>query len=158
MTIPVVRFTIGGEEIGGAASAFAVPAPPGHTHTVIYDGHCRVCQRLARTLHRWDGDHRLEIVPSQQPGVRARFPWISARAYEGALQLVARNGRTTQGAAAIETLLTLLPRGRLFSWLFRIPFARPIADRFYRWFARHRRSLGCGSHCSYRPLDVEFPE
>ncbi|MEO7963147.1 MAG: DCC1-like thiol-disulfide oxidoreductase family protein [Gemmatimonadaceae bacterium] len=63
-----------------------------------------------------------------------------------------------QGAAAIEEIVRALPKGRLVSWMFAIPFARPIADRFYRWFARHRRQLGCGSHCAYRPQQSDFPD
>ncbi len=93
----------------------------------------------------------LEIVSSQTEGVQSRFPWIPARAYTESIQLVGTDGRTWQGAAAIEQLTTVLPRGRLFSWIFRIPLVRPLAERFYRWFARNRYKLGCGEHCTYRP-------
>jgi predicted DCC family thiol-disulfide oxidoreductase YuxK len=95
-------------------------------------------------------------VPSQAAGVTARFPWIPPRAYSEALQLVAASGHTWQGAAAIEQLLDVLPRGKLVSWLFKIPFMRTIADKVYRWFARNRYRLGCGEHCQSRPLDVAF--
>ena len=98
------------------------------------------------------------MVSSQRPGVMARFPWIPARAYTEALQMVAADGTTWQGAAAIEKLLDVLPRGRLISWVFRIPFVRTIADRFYRWFARNRYRLGCGAHFQSRPLDVIWSE
>jgi predicted DCC family thiol-disulfide oxidoreductase YuxK len=98
-------------------------------------------------LAKWDGGRQLEIVTSQQPGVAARFPWISPHDYADALQLIAADGTTWQGAAAIEELLGVLPRGRLVSWMFALPFARTLADRFYRWFARNRYRLGCGAHC-----------
>ena len=42
------------------------------------------------------------------------------------------------------------------SWIFSIPFVRPLAERFYRWFARNRYRLGCGEHCQFRPQDVDF--
>jgi predicted DCC family thiol-disulfide oxidoreductase YuxK len=109
-------------------------------------------------LRDWDAGRQLEVVSSQQPGVTARFPWIPPRAYAEALQLIAADGTTWQGAAAIEQLLTVLPRGRLISWVFRIPFVRTLADRFYRWFARNRYRLGCGAHCQSRPLDVIWDE
>jgi len=109
-------------------------------------------------LMKWDTSRQLEVVSSQQPGVTARFPWIPARAYVEALQLVARDGTTWQGSEAIEHLLNVLPKGRLISWVFRIPFVRPLADRFYRWFARNRYKLGCGAHCQSRPLDVIWAE
>lgn len=146
-TYPVVEFTVRGESRFDGL---------GRPYTVVYDGNCRVCTRLVGGLRRWDRPHELEIVPSQAPGVMARFPWIPRHAYAEALQLVGPGGETWQGSAAIEQLLNVLPRGRLVSWVFRIPFMRGIADRFYRWFARNRYRLGCGEHCQSRPLSVAF--
>jgi predicted DCC family thiol-disulfide oxidoreductase YuxK len=150
VTVPVVRFTVAGQETTSRGL--------GRAYTVVYDGDCRVCTRLAKILREWDHPHRLEVVSSQQQGVMARFPWIPPRAYVEALQLVAADGTTWQGAAAIEQLLGVLPRGRLVSWVFRLPFVRGLADRFYRWFARNRYRLGCGAHCLSRPLDVIWEE
>lgn len=150
MTVPVVRFTVAGQE--------APSGGPGRDYTVVYDGDCRVCTRLVGVLTKWDRCHQLEIVRSQQAGVMARFPWIPPRAYADALQLIAADGTTWQGAAAVEQLLNVLPRGRWISWIFRVPFVRTIADRFYRWFARNRCRLGCGAHCRSRPLDVIWDE
>jgi predicted DCC family thiol-disulfide oxidoreductase YuxK len=127
-------------------------------YTVVYDGTCGVCQRVVDRLRRWDRNHLLDIVASQAPGVRERFPWIAASAYAESIQLIAQDQRTWQGAAAIEELLRVLPRGRWISWLFVLPFARPIAERFYRWFARNRYRLGCGAHCAYHPAEVPRDE
>lgn len=151
MTVPVVRFTVAGDER-------LPPADPGHRYTVVFDGDCRVCMRLARVLPALDRRGDFEIVASQTPGVMARFPWIPARAYGEALQLVAADGTTWQGAAAIEQMLNVIPRGRAIAWIFRIPFVRVIADRAYKWFARNRYRLGCGEHCQARPLDVAWAE
>lgn len=126
----------------------------GRPYVVVYDGDCKVCTRLAGALSRWDTRATFDVVPSQAPGVQARFPWIPPRAYRDSLQLVGEAERTWQGAAAIERILDLLPRGRWLGWLFSLPFARPLAERAYRWFARSRYRLGCGAHCSYRPKDV----
>jgi predicted DCC family thiol-disulfide oxidoreductase YuxK len=117
-------------------------------YTVVYDGDCRVCQRLVRRLSRWDRTGQLEIIPFQEAGVQARFPWIPAAAYSQSLQLIRSDGQTWQGAAAIEELLHSLRRGRLIAWIFHIPFARALAERLYRWFARNRYRLGCADHCS----------
>jgi predicted DCC family thiol-disulfide oxidoreductase YuxK len=148
MTVPVVRFVYAGQE-----QSFDCGMRP---YTVVYDGACKVCGRLARVLEKWDGAGQLSIVPSQQAGVKACFPWIPEHAYRESLQLVGPGGRTWQGAQAIEQLLTILPRGRWISWIFKIPFVRSIADRFYRWFARNRYRLGCGDHCQLRPADLDF--
>lgn len=145
MTVPVVRFTVAGREPEHGL---------GRPYTVVYDGTCNVCTRLAGLLRRWDRRHEIEVVPSQAPGVMARFPWIPAHAYVEALQMVGPGGRTWSGAAAIERILDVLPKGKLISWVFRIPFVRGLADRFYKWFARNRYRLGCGEHCMSRPPDV----
>lgn len=138
-------------------SAESVRLESGWRYTVIYDGHCKVCGRLVKLLTKWDRDHDLEILPSQTPGLSARFPWISDRAYVESVQVVRNSdGRTWQAASALEELLNVLPKGVLISWLFKIPFVRPLVERFYRWFARNRYKLGCGRHCQVRELDLDY--
>ncbi len=149
MTVPVVRFTVANVD---AASG------TGRPYTCVYDGNCKVCTRLTKVLDKWDRYHQIEIVPSQASGVMARFPWIPSHAYAEALQLIGPGGETWSGAAAIEKLLDILPKGKLIGWVFHVPFVRTLADRFYRWFARNRYRLGCGEHCQLRPPDVDFRE
>ena len=151
MTVPVVRFTVSGQDQVASRGL-------GRAYTVVFDGDCKVCTRLSHVLRTWDKHNDLEVVSSQQAGVTARFPWIPVRAYADALQMIAADGTTWQGAAAIEQILEVLPRGGWIAWVFKIPFVRPLADRFYRWFARNRYRLGCGAHCQSRPLDVMWAE
>lgn len=151
MTHSVVRFTV-----RGVAETASVGL--GRPYTLVYDGMCKICNPLADVVRKWDRHGQIEVVPSQATGLMARFPWIPAKAYAQALQLVGPGGTTWQGAAAIEQLLTLLPRGRWISWIFHIPFIRVIADRIYRWVARNRYRLGCGEHCQSRPIDEQEPE
>lgn len=155
-TVPVVRFTVRGEPVSDATettTAGSSGTDEGRPYVVVYDGHCKVCGRMVRALRRWDRRSRLlEILPSQWPGLAERFPAIAARDYAESLQLVRpSDGTRWQGAAAIEQLLGVLPRGRWVAWVFAVPFARTLADGFYRWFARNRYRLGCGDHCAYRP-------
>lgn len=147
MTHSVVRFTIRGQ-------ADVASAGLGRPYTLVYDGTCRMCTRLANVLRTWDARRSIEVVPSRTAGVMARFPWIPSRAFSEAIQLVGPGGKTWQGAPAVEQLLRVLPRGRWIAWVFAIPFVRAIADRVYRWIARNRYRLGCGAHCQSRPLDV----
>ena len=154
-TVPVVLFTVKGEPI----TPLLIATPPlNRPYTVVFDGFCKVCNRIVKLLLKWDRTRQLEIVPSQQPGVQARFPWIPARAYMESVQLIRADGRTWQGAAAIEHILDVLPKGKLLTWIFSIPFVRPLAEKFYRWFARNRYMLGCGDHCQSRSLNVMFKE
>jgi predicted DCC family thiol-disulfide oxidoreductase YuxK len=155
-TVPVVRFTGAGHETHDHPVAPTI-GDPDRRFTVIYDGHCKVCGRMVKMLTKWDRNHELEIIPSQAPGIRERFPWIPPRAYVESVQVVqTSNGKTWQGAAALEQLLKILPKGRLISWLFRIPLVRPLVDLFYRWFARNRYRFGCGEHCQVRQADLDY--
>lgn len=121
--------------------------------TVIYDGHCGVCTRLVQRVARLDTHRVLEIVASQAPGVRDRFPWIPSADYDESLQVVrVSDGRTWNGAAAVEEIIRSLRTGWVVSWLFRIPFARGVAERAYRWFADHRGELGCSDHCAVQAI------
>jgi predicted DCC family thiol-disulfide oxidoreductase YuxK len=154
MTVQVVRFTVKGMPVDAPvdSTAGASGVGMGRPYTVVYDGQCKVCGRVVKLLRRWDArSNLLEIIPSQTPGLQARFPWIPARAYLESVQLVGPGGQTWQGAAAVERLLDTLPKGGLVTWVFSIPFARPLAERFYRWFARNRYRLGCGEHCTAHP-------
>ncbi len=129
---------------------------PGRIYTVVYDGSCNVCQKIVTLLARWDRNHELEIVASETPGLAARFPWIPAHAYAESIQVVrCADGRTWQGAAGMELLIDVLPKGKLVSWIFSIPLVRPIAEKAYRWFARNRYHLGCGEHCQLRPPNLD---
>jgi len=129
----------------------------GRRYTVVYDGDCKVCGRMVELLTSWDRNHELEIIPSQAPGVHARFPWIPLRAYVESMQVIrTSDGKTWQAAAGLEELLKVLPKGGLVSWLFKIPFARPIANKFYGWFARNRYRMGCGEHCAVRPAGPDY--
>lgn len=152
-TVPVVQFTVRGAPQTAPAG---VGGGMGRPYVVVYDGSCKVCGRIVKLLQKWDREGMLEIVPSQAPGIQARFPWIPARAYAESVQLIGPGGDTHQGAAAVEHILDVLPKGKLLTWVFSIPFVRPLAERFYRWFARNRYKLGCGEHCSFRPLDVDY--
>lgn len=126
-------------------------APP-RSYAVVYDGDCAVCGRIVARLQTWDRENRLDIMAAQAQGVRARFPWIPERAFAESLQVVrVSDGTTWEGAAALEELLGVLPRGRRVSWIFALPFARPLAEKAYRWFARNRHRMGCGSHCRAHP-------
>ena len=157
MSVPVVRFTVAGEHTH-EPDALTI-GEPGRRYTVIYDGYCKICGRMVKLLAKWDRNHELEIIPSQAEGVHARFPWIPQRAYTESVQVIRNSdGKTWQAAAAIEELLKAMPKGRLFSWLFKIPFVRPLADRFYRWFARNRYHMGCGDHCAVRPQDLDYQD
>src|SRR5688500_7909145 len=109
-TVPDVQFTVTG------MSDFASEGM-GRPYLLVFGGNCKVCNRLVKLLRRWDRHGELEIVPSQAPGVMARFPWIPARAYAEALQMIGPGGETWSGARAVEQILLVVPKGTLIAWL-----------------------------------------
>jgi len=115
--------------------------------TVLYDGECPICLGWIKRLQRWDKRAVLNFIPARDQRARDRFPWIPLSALEDSLHLVGPQRETWQGAAAVEQLMRLLPGWRFGAWLFRFPWARPMADRAYKWVARNRYLLSCGLHC-----------
>ena len=114
-------------------------------------------KKLVAVLIKWDRHGDLEILPSQTPTLAARYPWIPAGAYLESVQFIENhNGATWQGAAALEHIIDVLPKGRLITWIFSIPFVRPLTEKFYRWFARNRYRLGCGEHCQLHQPNLDF--
>ena len=150
MSVPVVRFVVAGRE--------AQPRVPPREYVVIYDGTCAICTRQAELLRKWDRDAKLTVIPSQAPVVRARFPWIPAEAYKESIQVIQSDGRTYQGAGAVEVLVNALPKWKWLAWIFHIPFIRPLVEKLYRWFARNRYKFGCGDHCSLKPPNVDYQD
>lgn len=126
----------------------AGPASGGRPWTLVYDGTCNVCSRLARRVARWDGRHVIQMLASQNDTVPMRFPWISAEEFRESMYLIAADGRTWSGASAARKLLAILPYGFLLGWLWGLPTFGALADRGYRIFARNRYRFGCGEHCA----------
>ncbi len=111
--------------------------------TLIYDGDCKFCRRQVNLIARWDRMDRLTAVPFQT--AELELYGVSREAAEQAMQLVAPSGAVWSGAAAARELAGLLPTLRPFVWMFRVPGAMFLAERTYRWIARHRHRLGCES-------------
>ena len=116
-------------------------------HVLIFDGACPMCVRWMGQVRHWDEHASFEYLPLQDPSFPDRFPDLDQEALKRDMHLVGPDGRIWTAAAAVEQILHVLPVGRWLGWLFKLPFARPIADRVYRRVADNRSRLGCGSHC-----------
>ena len=72
----------------------AGPGSGGRPWTLVYDGTCNVCSRLARRVQHWDSRHVIQAIASQNDTVSTRFPWISHEAFdisESAQRVLARH-------------------------------------------------------------------
>jgi predicted DCC family thiol-disulfide oxidoreductase YuxK len=135
-----------------AAGIHAGPSSGGRPWTLVYDGTCNVCSRLARRVEHWDSRHVIQMLAWQNDTVPARFPGISRQEFAEAMYLIAADGRSWRGAAAARQLLAILPYGWLLGWLWGLPSFGALADRGYRVFARNRYRFGCGKHCTTAPV------
>jgi predicted DCC family thiol-disulfide oxidoreductase YuxK len=113
--------------------------------TLVYDGECRFCGRWVALIRRWDRSARVRAVAFQDAAAWEALPGLSRPVLESAVHLVSPEGRVYAGAAAAAPLLRLLPAGRLVAAPLRLPGAAGVAAATYRWVARHRHRLGCGS-------------
>jgi len=117
---------------------------------LIFDGQCAFCQRCVALLRRWDRGGRLRCVPLQDKAALAALPPIPGAALEQAMHLVTADGAVYAGAEAVPPLLRVLPGGPPLALLFGIPGVPGLANRIYRWVARNRHQLGCGSAVCHR--------
>lgn len=119
----------------------------GELYSLLYDGACPVCVSLVERVRRWDRLGALEFLPIGDPEASRLFPELSSEALQESLHLVGPGGRVWRGARAVEELTRILPPWRWAAPLFRIPLARPLAARVYRWVALNRFRLGCAGPC-----------
>ena|SRR5579859_5856377 len=105
---------------------------------LVFDGTCGVCTRLARWVRRRDRAGRVLVLPSQRPGVLARYGLTREEADRSAWA-VDPGGRRWEGAAAVGRVLAEL--GGPAAWVaapYRIKPLGAMADLTYRWFAGRR--------------------
>lgn len=111
---------------------------------LIYDGDCAFCRRWVERIRRWDPGHGIDTVPFQDTARVASFR-IPQTDLHAAMHLVLPDGRVFAGAEAAPEILRLLPGKHWLAWGFRVPGVLWIATRVYRWIAKRRHRLSCGS-------------
>lgn len=112
----------------------------------MYDGDCRLCVRCVAILRRWDRAHKVRAVPFQDGAALVALPArLRGADLEAAMHLVRADGTVASGAAATPPLLRLLPGGGLLALCFSLPGIPRAAGVVYRWIARNRHRLSCGS-------------
>lgn len=107
--------------------------------TLVYDGECDFCARLARWVERHDREGRLAVVPNQQPGLVERLG-LTRHEVGRASWAVETGGRRFEGAAAINRVLRELGGGwRVLGGLYLMPPVGWLEERYYARVARRRR-------------------
>jgi predicted DCC family thiol-disulfide oxidoreductase YuxK len=106
--------------------------------TLVYDGECEFCTRLARWVKRRDRHGRVSVRPNQEAGVMERLG-LTREEVERASWAVEPGGRKFEGAAGINRVLSEFGGGwPVLGWLYRVAPLGWLEDRYYARVARRR--------------------
>jgi predicted DCC family thiol-disulfide oxidoreductase YuxK len=106
--------------------------------TLVYDGECDFCTRLARWVERHDRRGTISARPNQEPGLIESLGLTRAEV-DRASWTVEKDGRF-EGAAGINRVLRELGGGWLVAGsLYLVPPIAWVEDRYYKRVARRRR-------------------
>lgn len=113
----------------------------------LYDADCGICTALVRFGQRLDRDQRIEFVANYE---EERFPpSVTQELVRQTIVVVeAERSQVLIRAAAVASLLRVLPRWKWLGWLMALPGIHFICDRMYRLVANNRihisRAFGLG--------------
>ena len=108
--------------------------------TVFYDGRCPLCLAEMRQLSAHNTEGRVVLEDLHAPGFVERFPHIDPVRAQNLLHGELDSGEILLGLDVTCTAWSLVGRHRWLAVL-RWPLIRPVADRVYLWFARHRHRI-----------------
>ena len=106
--------------------------------TLIYDGECEFCARMARWVERRDRRGQVSVRPNQAAGLIESLG-LTEDEVGRAAWAVEGSGKKFEGAAAINRVLRELGGGWAFlGSLYLVPPVRWVEDRYYGRVARKR--------------------
>ncbi len=113
--------------------------------TILFDRDCGICGVTARTLRRWDRNHRFRILAIQDAG-RIGDPRllevVVGYALADELHVVDPGGRTATGGDAVLAIVDALPAGRLLRPWAAVPLVRSLVRLAYSGVASNRTAIG----------------
>jgi acetyl esterase len=105
--------------------------------TLVFDGDCEFCIRLARWVERHDRRGNISARPNQEPGLIESLGLTREEADRASW--VVDGGRRFEGAAGISRVLRELGGGwRLLGSLYLVPPVGWLEDKYYNRVARRR--------------------
>lgn len=107
---------------------------------VFYDRDCGFCRWSLGVILRADRERRLRPVALQSPEATTLLSDLTPEQRMASWHLLSPTGERHSAGAAVPTLASLLPGGRVSSAVLgRMP---TLDDRGYRWVAEHRSWFG----------------
>lgn len=113
--------------------------------TILYDGECPLCRREIASLLWLDrGRGRLDGVNIADREFDPAVYGLTREQAMGAIHAVGEDGTIVKGMEVFRRAYAAVGLGWLWAptgW----PLIKPLADRFYRWFARNRMRISLRS-------------
>ncbi len=106
--------------------------------TLLYDGQCRLCQRSAQRVRRWDAGQRVRLLDLHAPEASLQFPQVKLEQALAKVHLVDGQGRVYRGIDAWSRVLRELPGRRWIAHVMEAPGVHALAAKAYQWVARNR--------------------
>jgi predicted DCC family thiol-disulfide oxidoreductase YuxK len=122
--------------------------------TAFFDGACPLCRQEAKFIKRRDPEGRIKFVDIAAPDFDAGEYGFTQEQVDRSIHAITADGRVLRGMAVFREIYRLLGKPWLVGWT-GWPVVRPVADFFYKVFARHIRpnlpGRGCPEGgCSFR--------
>ncbi|MDM7861450.1 DUF393 domain-containing protein [Alteromonas sp. ASW11-36] len=108
--------------------------------TVFYDGGCPLCMTEMRHLMKRNTENKLAFVDINHPSFAVEYPELDSEACAARIHGRWSNGQMLTGLDVTYTAWRLVGKGWLYAPL-RWPLIKPLADRLYIVFAKHRHRI-----------------
>lgn len=115
-------------------------AQAGGVLTLYFDGTCPLCAHEMQALQARDTQHRLQFIDIRAPGFDPTPTGLTIEALDAAMTARDADGRLLRGLDALHAAWAAAGCAALYRWT-RHPRLRPVTDRLYTWFARHRHRI-----------------
>lgn len=138
---------------------FIPPLAPTGRLQVFYDGACPLCSREVRHYRKRDRHHRIDWVDIAAPTFHAPDYGLDSAGVQQVMHARGPDGTLYTQLAAFVQIWKALPARPLTTplrWLLAIPGVIPLANIFYRLFARNRYRLT--GRCTPESCGIEKPE
>ncbi|WP_218354771.1 thiol-disulfide oxidoreductase DCC family protein [Alteromonas lipotrueiana] len=107
---------------------------------IFYDGHCPLCRKEMAHLQRYDKSRYIQFEDIQQDDFSERFSTLDWNALNNSIHVQQEDGTMLSGLDATHAAWKAVGKGWLYAPL-RWPVVRPVADKAYTLFARHRYKI-----------------
>ncbi len=113
-------------------------------HVLVYDKDCGSCSRFKRIVNSLDGHKRLGYLSLTEADEHGLLDSVPRSRRHRSFHLIYPGGTVISGSAAVPELISLLPLGRVASFMIHYaPGGEKIVNLIYSTFSRLHDSGSC---------------